>query len=236
MITINGSDGSFDITHLPKSMEDSIIEFIPPNKIIFTMPNGVTYSLNNIEEIRRIGYDSALPEYFNGYINNMISFVGQGGLIEIPNTYPTGWTCFCYFYRRFLVTPLVFMLANEVGSNAGYIRYKNVTKSGFDAVIVEPSNYDGAHAGQIVSYFAFLPGKYNLGTITIEVGYIDMIKVQGDYVVAGNTIGWDRISLSQSYTNLTVVTSIQTMNNEQNPVPTDVSSPWINTYSKYRWR
>ena len=228
MKTFIGIDNSFDIVHLPKSIAEATVEFIPLNELIFTLPNGEQYSLTNVEQMARIGFDTTTPEYFNNYLNSLISFFGQGGPIEIPNTYdlPDGLASVS-FVENFLVTPLVFMLANEVGSDAAYIRYKNVTKSGFDAVIVEPSNYDGAHAGQIVSYFAFLPGKYNLGSITIEVVYIDTIKVQGDYAPAENTIGWDRVTLSQNYTNLSVITSIQTMNNEENAVPTTISTPWM---------
>jgi len=228
MKTFIGTDTAFDIVHLPKSIAEATVEFIPMKKLIFTLPNGERIALDDIEQMRRIGFDTASPEYFNNYLNSLISFFGQGGPVNIPNTYdtPDGLASIS-FAENFLVTPLVFMLASEYGDNAAYIRYKNVTKSGFDAVIVEPSNYDGAHAEQTVSYFAFLPGKYNLGSITIEVGYIDTKKVQGDYAPAGNDIGWDRVTLSQNYTNLSVITSIQTMNNEQNDVPTTISTPWM---------
>ncbi len=223
-----GKAESFDIVHLPFELGDAMVEYLPLDTMKFTY-DGNTYIVTSAELITygKLSTNQN-PKSFNTLKNELTSFFGQGGPIAIPNTYdlPDGMASVT-FNENFLVTPLVFMMPNEIGSNAGYIRFKDVSVSGFNAVVVEPPNYDGQHAGMTVPYFSFLPGKYNLGAITIEVGFVDTTKVQGSYAVAGNDMGWDRVTLSQDYSNLSVITSIQTMNNEENPVPTEVSQPWI---------
>ena len=226
--TNTGLLDAFDTTHIPFDIANAIVEFLPPNTLKLTFGEEV-FIIDSFENISYGDNSYKLTQNtksFNDLKNELTSFFGQGGMVSIPNTYdlPDG-KAVVSFSEDFLITPLVFMIPNEVGGNAGYIRFDTVTKSGFSATIVEPPAYDGAHAGQTVPYYAFLPGKYNLGAITIEVGFIDTVKVQGQYAVAGNDIGWDRITLSQNHTSLGVITSIQTMNNEVNPVPTTVSEP-----------
>lgn len=226
--TINGSSVSFDIVHLPFNVDDAIVDFIPSDTLKLTY-QGDIYEITSAEKIS-YGKQKALPQttHFNDLKNSLTNFFGQGGFVTIPNTYdiPDGLASIS-FSNIFLVNPLVFMIPNQDGSDAAYIRYKNITTSGFDAVIVEPSNYDGSHIGQTVGYYAFLPGKYNIGSITIEVGYVETTKCQGDYAPVGSDIGWERVTLTQNYPNLAVITSLQTMNNEQNAVPTTISSPWM---------
>ena len=231
--TNTGANTSFDISHLPFNLSDATIEFIPPFTLKYSY-GGNDYILTSMETISS-GKQKRLPttSNFNEIKNQLTSFFGQGGNVTIPNTYdvPDG-LAHITFDEQFLVKPLVFMIPNELGANAGTIRFKGVTTQGFDAVIVEPSNYDGQHAGQTVGYYSFLPGTYNVGAITVEVGYVDTKKTQGNYINSSNDIGWDRVVLNQSHENLGVITSIQTMNNEQNDVPTTVSSPWITSTTK----
>ncbi len=68
---------------------------------------------------------------------------------------------------------------------------------------------------------------HQIGDITVEVGYVETKNVQGNFAPVGNEIGWDRVTLQNSFPNLGIITSLQTMNNETNPVPTTISSPWI---------
>lgn len=158
----------------------------------------------------------------------LTSFYGQGGQLIVPNTYdlPEGLASVT-FTEDFKAIPSVFMLMGPSGENAANVRYKNISISGFDAVIVEPPNYDGQHIGNTLPYYAILPGVHQVGDITIEVGYIDTQKVQGNFVNNGNVIGWERVTLENSFTNLGVIASIQTMNSEKNTIPNTYSSPWM---------
>jgi len=219
-----GFPSSFDIVHLPFDLSEATVEFIPIDTMKFTHDNN-TYTVSSAEMItygkKGVGINQT-PVQFSELKNQLTSFFGQGGLLEIPSNLAS-----VSFAESFLVTPLVFMMPSDLGSNAAYIRYNNITVDGFDAIVVEPPSYDGAHMSITIPYYSFLPGKYDLGSVTIEVGFIDTKKVQGNYAEAGNDIGWDRVTLSQNYLNLSVITSIQTMNNEENNIPNETSQPWI---------
>lgn len=161
-------------------------------------------------------------------VADLTNFYGQGGPIYVPSTYDDiNGVASVTFTESFKALPQLFMLMGPSGGDAANVRFKDITINDFKAFIVEPESFDGPHAANTLPYAAIQSGIHQIGNITIEVGFIDTKKVQGNSAPVGNEIGWERVTLQNSFPNLGVIASIQTMNNEINPVPSTISTPWV---------
>ena len=49
------------------------------------------------------------------------------------------------FQQTFDVPPIVVAISDQRGSNAASIRITDITTTGFNAVVLEPDNFDGRH-------------------------------------------------------------------------------------------
>ena len=154
----------------------------------------------------------------------------QGGWVHLKNTIddPT-WT-HVDFAKPFATKPVIFMVTDINGPNPASVRIKNVTKFGFDVTIAEPQGMDGPHVDQNVSFIAVNPGLHKLDGHIIEVGTIGTKKVQGNY--ANGDIGWQKVDTVARFCQPAILANIQTLNNEQNPIPQKPSKPWMTAVIK----
>ena len=133
------------------------------------------------------------------------------------------------FRQTYDTVPLVFTLATTQGSNPATLRVVNVSTTGFDVYTIEPQGEDGPHAKMTkVPYIAIEKGSHTLPDGTkIVADTISTKKYQQKYAFFGSS--WDSVSLSGFNTNPTVLTEIQTRNNERTDenVPDSVSKPWL---------
>ncbi len=159
----------------------------------------------------------------------------EGAHIVLKNTYEGApfWT-HVDFNKTFVTKPVVFIVADDNGTNPASVKIKNVTKSGFDAVMVEPQGEDGPHYSQHISFLAVNKGIHKIGNTYFQVGSIDTKKYQqaNRGVIAHSE--WEKISTIFSSCTPVVVANIQSLNNE---IGLDVpnhnkiirSKPWLTT-------
>jgi len=131
------------------------------------------------------------------------------------------------FPKVFSETPVVFIVADNEGSDPASVRMRNITTTGFDVMIVEPQGNDGPHVSQTINYVAINPGLHILDGHLIEVGTISTKKVQGKRAPRGSDKGWSEITTKGHFCNPAIVSNIQTLVNEENDIPNEYSAPWM---------
>jgi len=132
------------------------------------------------------------------------------------------------FRQTYDSVPLVFTLPSTQGGNPATLRVVNVSTTGFDIYTIEPKPQDGKHQKLTkIPYIAIEKGSHTLpGGNKIVAGVVSTKKFQSR-LVSGSS--WDSVSLSGFNTNPTILTEIQTRNNERTDenVPDSVSKPWL---------
>mgnify|MGYP001950189662 CR=1 FL=1 len=126
------------------------------------------------------------------------------------------------FQNSFDVAPIVVAISDQVGGQSASIRITNITTSGFDALVVEPDNYDGGHLSQTAQYIAVEPGRHVLpGGSIIEANTVNISNIQRGPGVAG-TPSWSTVNYSAALgATVAVLAQIQTSNSETgNPAAT----------------
>jgi len=131
------------------------------------------------------------------------------------------------FPKVFNQTPVVFVVADNEGSDPASVRMRNITTTGFDVMIVEPQGNDGLHVSQTINYVAINPGLHILDGHLIEVGTISTKKVQGKRAPSESDKGWSKINTKGHFCNPAIVSNIQTLVNEENDIPNEHSAPWM---------
>lgn len=117
------------------------------------------------------------------------------------------------FQQTFDVPPIVVAISDQRGANAASIRITDITTNGFNALILEPDNFDGRHLDQVVQYIAIEPGRDILpGGLAIEAGRTNTNAVQFGPGVSG-VANFTNVSFSSPLaSNATVLTQLQTAN------------------------
>ena len=135
------------------------------------------------------------------------------------------------FDQVFDTVPVVFALTTSQGGDPAILRINNVTRTGFDIAIVEPTGNDGRHVPQNIHYLAIEQGIHYLPTgVVLEVGKIGTISTQFNSDSFGGVRSYDNVSLNASFSSPpTVITQLQTFFNEQGNPPFDVALPWLST-------
>lgn len=136
------------------------------------------------------------------------------------------------FRQTFDRVPVVFLLATTQGGDPSAIRIKDVTTTGFRALQTEPPNNDGPHVAMTnVSYIAIQPGLYEIQPgIFIDAGVRDTTTTIQSSPPFASPGGFDNVEYRQDFASgPAILGDIQTMNNEQNNVPLQPSSPWLTT-------
>lgn len=136
----------------------------------------------------------------------------EGGELELERTLNNGvrWTA-VDFNKSFTEPPVVFALLTSSGGNPAEVYIKDVTTTGFKAIIAEPFKMDGPHVEQKINYLAINKGLHKIGTSYFEVGSIETDKYQ-----QSNTYNeWEKLTTKISgCSNPAIVTNKQTVNNE----------------------
>ena len=99
----------------------------------------------------------------------------EGRFIELQNTYNKAeWTTIS-FSQVYDEPPAVFMLSTNQGSNPAIVKIRNVTRTGFEALPLEPSGEDGPHVTMGAHYLAIAYGVHEFpnGDI-VEVGKMQL--------------------------------------------------------------
>ena len=137
------------------------------------------------------------------------------------------------FQQPFDTVPIVVALADSVGGNSASIRITNVTTTGFDELILEPDNWDGAHLAQVVHYIAVEPGRHVLpGGHTIEAGRLNTSATQFGTGFTG-VATFTTVSFSAPLPVVpTLISQIQTANSETRNVANQTSRPHITAISQ----
>ena len=112
----------------------------------------------------------------------------EGRFIELQNTYNKAeWTTIS-FSQVYDEPPAVFMLSTNQGSNPAIVKIRNVTRTGFEALPLEPSGEDGPHITMGGHYLAIAYGIHEFpdGDI-VEVGKIEL---DADTIQASTNSPW----------------------------------------------
>ena len=99
----------------------------------------------------------------------------EGRFIELQNTYNKAeWTTIS-FSQVYDEPPAVFMLSTNQGNNPAIVKIRNVTRTGFEALPLEPSGEDGPHITMGGHYLAIAYGVHEFpdGDI-VEVGKMQL--------------------------------------------------------------
>ncbi|MCZ8529995.1 H-type lectin domain-containing protein [Alteromonas sp. PRIM-21] len=99
----------------------------------------------------------------------------EGRFIELQNTYNKAeWTTIS-FSQVYDEPPAVFMLSTNQGGNPAIVKIRNVTRTGFEALPLEPSGEDGPHITMGAHYLAIAYGVHEFpdGDI-VEVGKMEL--------------------------------------------------------------
>ncbi len=118
------------------------------------------------------------------------------------------------FNTTFSSTPAVFVVASTRGDHPATVRVKNVSTSGFDAVMSEPQGEDGPHYDQNISYLAVNKGIHKIGNTYFQVGSISTKKYQQASHGENDVNQWEKIDTIFTSCQPVVVANIQTINNE----------------------
>ena len=129
------------------------------------------------------------------------------------------------FQDTFDVIPVVVALPTNQGGDPATLRIRNVTTSGFEIVVVEPTGNDGPHNGMTFHYVAIEPGANILPDGTkIAAGRELVSTIQSKFLPSG----WTPVSFGTTLdATASVVASIQTMNSEDGTVPSGPSTPFL---------
>ncbi|MEM7082063.1 MAG: H-type lectin domain-containing protein, partial [Pseudomonadota bacterium] len=105
----------------------------------------------------------------------------QAGSITIEQ--PDGNTWFSVsFDTEFAATPVVVM--GPITLNGGHpvtLRVRNVTSAGFEYQMDEWEYLDGYHTTETFSWLAMMPGRHELGSLSVEAGSITATNARATY-------------------------------------------------------
>ncbi|MCZ6666913.1 MAG: LamG domain-containing protein, partial [Gammaproteobacteria bacterium] len=143
------------------------------------------------------------------------------------------------FQQTYDTVPVVFILTTNRGGDITVVRIRNVTTTGFEAVMVEDPSENGPHINMPVHYFAIEPGVHTMTvvdellgsrTITIDAGVLSTSNVVcGFGPPPVNCPGSFTTQMTNDYSPLrpVVLAQLQTFVNGIAGVPPTPPQPWI---------
>lgn len=186
------------------------------------------------DEIKRIYDQQALGKNPDGS-NRVCPIEAQAGQVTLNDTSINPQFTKVCFDREFSVPPKVFTIGQTNNDDRLTLRIKNVTTQGFEIAQVEseeraaPANEQPAgNISQTIDFLAIVEGDHYLDNgKLLRVATHNTTTYQGR--LAGGVRTWDQISIADlALTDTPVVmTTIQTLNNETNPIP--FSEPFMAT-------
>ena len=187
----------------------------------------------NIDEDRAADTDRSHTNERAGVLAIESSFSGsrngndlEAGQVTIASTGgAVTWTDIT-FPNPFDTTPRIFVLPSNSGALPASVRVRNVTINGFQMAAFQPTGGLGAHPQMEVDYVAIEDGVYILASGDVfEVGVISTNLFQAG---AGGSTGTETINFLESFSvPPATLFGLQTVNNEINPDPNNVSVPWM---------
>ena len=134
------------------------------------------------------------------------------------------------FSSTFQTTPVIVALPTNENSDPAALRIRNVTTSGFEVALVEPSGNNGVVDLMTFDYIAATPGINTLPDGQIIAVGTHTTTTQQAHSTLGITTGWDTVAFGKSFApSSAVIASIQTTNSETSSAPGTPSIPWLTT-------
>ncbi|MCG8672037.1 MAG: LamG domain-containing protein [Pseudomonadales bacterium] len=133
------------------------------------------------------------------------------------------------FQQVYEYPPAVFALVDDGNTEPTYVRIRNVTTTGFEAVPVEPPDtVDASDLNSTIHYLAVTYGNHTFPDGTaIQVSSVDISNFQ---TKLNGGSSWLGLNFSSAFSSTpAVVAGIQTMNNEASHTPGSPSLPWLAT-------
>ena len=156
----------------------------------------------------------------------------EGRFIELQNTYNKPQWTQINFQQTYSVPPAVFMLSTQQGSNPAIVRIRNVTRSGFEALPLEPSGEDGEHVTMGAHYLAIEYGVHTFpdGDI-VEVGQTtltDELQYGSGSGFSGTAKSYQRLAFRTPFAQRpTFFHSLQTLNSVDSNPPHNALRPFL---------
>ncbi|MBF0218519.1 MAG: hypothetical protein HQL49_03185 [Gammaproteobacteria bacterium] len=143
------------------------------------------------------------------------------------DTYKKALPTVVNFTQDFTEPPLVFTLPTTDGGDTAAHRIRNITRSGFEIMTVEPQGEDGPHVAMGLNFLAIEAGRYILpGGEKMEACSFSTTKAQQ----SKGTHDWESFKFQSSFSQIPVLLGqVQTMLNESGNIPSKPSTPWLTT-------
>ena len=157
---------------------------------------------------------------------NSAAFEMEMGAVTLQDTFTTpAWTT-VVFQQAFAVTPLVFALPTDQGSDPSTIRIRSVTTTGFEILQVEPPANDGPHVAMDTAYLAIEPGNHTLPDGSAISAFSHVTTSFVNRFLPGQN--WDTIAYTTTFAGTpAVLGSIQTTVSETGNPPATSSIPFM---------
>ena len=151
-------------------------------------------------------------------------FQVEGGIVHKSDTYqdPTWDTVNLQFAYE---TPIIIAIPNSNGGNPADFRIRNVTQTSFELTLAEPPGEDGPHVDMDVAYVAVEVGQWSLPDGQMMAAGV----VNTNSLIKKNGGAFINVALPPGFTNPVVFAQIQTLANELNNIPSEVSDPFMST-------
>lgn len=168
-----------------------------------------------------------------------LAFKMESGEVRVNATSGGGPTFTAHvFQQAYDVPPVVFTMTTNQGGDSSIIRIRNVTTTGFEAVMVETPGEDGPHVAMDVHYFAIEPGVHTMTvsdevlgsrTITLEAGQLNTSRIIRCQATPSSCTGmFDSHAFAAPFAATPVVLlELQTFVNGAAGVPPAVPVPFI---------
>jgi len=132
------------------------------------------------------------------------------------------------FQQPFDTVPVVTAIITSFGTDPADLRIRNVTTTGFEILAAEPPSLDGGHSSETIHYIAVEPGVTTLpnGTV-IAAGLHDTTSTLTGSGTSGPDV-YDTVPFGVTLSApASVIANIQTLNNEENTIPSTFSQPFL---------
>ncbi|CAE7760511.1 unnamed protein product [Symbiodinium pilosum] len=132
----------------------------------------------------------------------------------------------------FAEVPVVVLAPSAQVDEPAAIRIKDVTKTGFQAVVAKPTGSSVAGASMTVSFVAVVPGVRQLpgSGLWLEAGRVSTAKLAASTKCrpsSGLSTSWQKVDFQNQFVEKPAfLTTIQTVNNEVG-LPSANSEPWF---------
>jgi uncharacterized protein (DUF1800 family) len=129
----------------------------------------------------------------------------EAGQLSAPSTSNDPSFSQVQFQQQYDQPPVVITLPGSEGSDSVSVRIQNVTRSGFDMRLVEPSGDDDQHIAQTIQYLALTPGTHALpggAVVTAGIKSTQAVQFRSDVSATNATQSWSHIQFQEQESEL----------------------------------